>query len=118
MNDKRAFEAPAILTRVALLKDGGLSLGFATNELSSDEKAAVFSFYQQFGYVLFSENHFQESDIPQDNAPVEEQKTPSHRLRSVLFLYWKQLKEPGDFEAFYRGHMEAVIDRYKSFLKD
>lgn len=112
----RAFQAPAILTRMSYTKDGGLSLGFTTNELTNDEKVLAAQYFQQFGYILFKPNQFTESDMPDDEAPSDESKTPSQRLRATLFVWWKQLGEPEEFESFYRKWLEKAIDRVKRLL--
>jgi hypothetical protein len=112
---KNIFQAPAILTRIAYLKDNGLSLGFSTNELSHEEKIIASEFYGKFGYVLFAENQFKESDIPDTDAS-DESKSPSQRLRAALFVLWKQRGEKGDFEQFYRQQMEKAINRVKGLL--
>ena len=112
----KVFSAPAILTRIAYLKDGGLSLGFATNELTDEDKVIASRFHNKFGYVLFRENQFSDSDIPQADAE-QEGKSPSQRLRAALFVLWKQRAEPkSDFESFYRQQMEKAIDRVKKLL--
>jgi len=40
-------------------------------------------------------------------------KTPSQRLRGVLFIWWKQSGEQGQFEDFYRNKMEEFINYIK-----
>lgn len=109
------FQAPAILTRASVTKDGGLSLGFHTNELSVEDKVIALSYFQKFGWILFKESEFEEKDIPQVDA-TDESKSPSQRLRAVLFILWKQEGEKGDFEVFYRANMEKAINRVKRFL--
>jgi len=44
------------------------------------------------------------------------EKTPSERLRDIIFVYYKETGSTGDFDSFYRKHMEAHIDSYKSKL--
>ena len=109
------FTCPAVLTRIAYLKDRGLSLGFSTNELTDQEKVIAGSFHGKFGWLCFSENQIAEADIPK--GPAEDSaKTPSQRLRAVLFVYWKQLGESGDFEDFYRKQVDRIIDAVKAKL--
>ena len=62
MSKSNIFTAPAILTRIAFLKDGGVSLGFSTNELSDEDKVIASKFFQKFGYVCFAENQFKEEE--------------------------------------------------------
>ena len=109
------FQAPAILNSIAYTKDGGLRLGFVTNELGNEEKIIAGTFYSKFGYVCFKENQFKESDIPTGDA-TDETKSPSQRLRATLFVLWKQKGGKGDFEAFYRDNMEKAITRVKNLL--
>ena len=113
---KNIFTAPAILTRIAYLKDGGLSLGFATNELSDADKVIASKFHQKFGHLMFAENQFTDEDVPKLDA-TDNNKTPSQRLRAVLFIYWKQLGEPGNFEFFYRQQIEKNIEAVKKCLE-
>jgi hypothetical protein len=114
---KTVFQAPAILTRLSYTKDGGLSLGFSTNELTDEEKVIASRFHQKFGYILFKENQFKEEDIPDSDAS-DESKSPSQRLRAVLFVLWNKRPEPkGDFEGFYRQRMEMAINKVKKLIE-
>jgi hypothetical protein len=110
------FQIEAILEGVTPLKDGGVSLRFHTNEVSKEDKVMLMEFYQSFGWLLFSANSFQESDVPKQNATSEVGKSPSKRLHSVLFLLWKQQGGVGDYEAFYSQKMEQIIDSIKAKL--
>ena len=115
MSKPNIFTAPAILTRIAFLKDGGVSLGFSTNELSDEDKVIASKFFQKFGYVCFAENQFKEEDIPKGDA-TDESKSPSQRLRAALFVLWKSQGGKGEFESFYRKNMERAIERVKDLL--
>lgn len=112
----KIFTAPAILTRVAYLRDGGLSLGFSTNELTAAEKVLVSEYHNQFGTVAFRQGDIAAEDIPASDAS-DEGKTPSQRLRGVLYVYWKQRGVSGDFEAYYRKWIEGEIEKVKAKLE-
>jgi hypothetical protein len=43
-------------------------------------------------------------------------KTPSRRLHSILFLIFKQRGSEGDFDSFYKREMEKLIEHYKAKL--
>jgi hypothetical protein len=44
-------------------------------------------------------------------------KSPSQRLRAVLYLLWKKdSKGYSDFELFYAGMMEKIVSHYKNLL--
>jgi len=112
---RTVFQAPAILNRISFMRDGGLSIGFSTNELEDADKVIASKFYGKFGYVLFAENQFKEADVPASDA-TDETKSPAQRLRATLFVLWKQRGAKGDFEAFYRDNMEKAITRVKNLL--
>lgn len=110
------FQIEAILEGVTPLKDGGVSLRFHTNETTKDDKVMLMDYYQTFGWLLFSANTFQTNDIPKTTAKRDSGQTPSQRLRAVLFVLWKQLDEPGEFETFYSQKVNAFIDKVKENL--
>jgi cobalamin biosynthesis Co2+ chelatase CbiK len=117
MNMKnKTFMVPAQMTRCSSLRDGGLNVGFHTKEITPKEKAEIMEFDNQIGFLVFAENEVEEEDIPKDDAEFE-QKTPSQRLRATLFVYWKQLGEPGNFQSFYVDQVEKVINVIKSKLE-
>jgi hypothetical protein len=96
--------------------DRGLRLGFVTQEMSLPEQMEAMQMHDNYGYLLFNANPISESDIPKECAE-DKSKTPSKRLRSVLYLLWKQTATPdSDFEIFYRDKMEKLIDQIKGRL--
>lgn len=113
----KALRTDAQLTSATTRADGSLGLRFATPEMTSVEKAAVFEL-QNKNVVLF----IQPTDEPDEIVEVKgqfEEKSPSQRLRAVLFLLWRQgdASEVCDFSQFYRNRIEAVIEQVKSKLK-
>lgn len=117
MSDKRKVMVESILTSVRPLrgKNQGMAMTFHTKEVSSEEKVVMMDFQDSHGWLLFAEDEIQEKDIPPDNTDMGG-KTPSERLYNVLFVYWKQLKEPGDFQAFRNEKMEQIINSIKKKL--
>lgn len=111
----KVVKVPAILTGFRLLKDGGVGLSFSTQELTSEEKLVLGSFHQKFGGLAFRENELTPEDIPTEDADFEG-KTPSKRLRAVLFVLWKQQGATGDFEDYYRNKMNLIIEQIKTKL--
>ncbi|MEK6885165.1 MAG: hypothetical protein AABY22_36375 [Nanoarchaeota archaeon] len=107
---------PAILSRISYTKDGGLSIGFSTQEMSPEDKLIVTELYQTFGWLAFKENSIDVFDMPKEDAE-DKNKTPSKRLRSVLYVLSQQQGVPKEkFELFYREKMEKIIDWAKSKL--
>jgi len=111
----KALTCSVILTSASTRADGSLGLRFATPELTAPDKTAFFEILNQNLKMLLQ---------PQEGEPAElhdvkrefENKTPSMRLRAVLFVAWQQANEPGAFEDFYRAKMEAIITKVKEQL--
>lgn len=113
------IQVSGIITRISSLADGGLSIGFHSNELNPEEKVIIMRKHGKFGYLIFSEAELQPQDIPQHD-PEFEGKTPSQRLRAVIFVLHSQLKKEGKttlkFDEFYQGQLENIIGQYKEKL--
>jgi hypothetical protein len=116
----KAITTPAIITRFSSRVDKSLSFSGCTPELTSAEKAA-FMDLQGLNVKLLIQ--------PTDNAPdgmtdVKGQfaeKSPAHRLHSVLFVWWKQETENHkcevSFESFYKLEMDKLIQAVKERLE-
>jgi len=119
--EKRIFKVGANVDGISPLKDGGLSIRFHTQEVSNDEKVLLMSFYQQFGWLLFSEDTVKVDQIPEQNADIEgrKKKRPSQRLRSTLWVLGnkKGFNTPTEQDAFYERQMERFIDKVKSEIE-
>lgn len=109
------FTIEAIMTRASSMVDGGLSLGFHTKELSAQEKVEVMKFHNQGGHLLFNADEIASSSIPAQPSSMG-LKTPSQRLRAVLYILFTQKKTDENFEDFYKEKMEVLIDAVKKQL--
>lgn len=112
------IKLPAYLTSFGSRADGSARLGFATQELTDDNFLDIKKHHNLFGWLLFSENDINLSDIPKEMAE-EGQKSPSKRLRGALFAWWKQNNpnaEKDDFESYYRSYMNKQIEVIKNKL--
>lgn len=105
---------PATFMGFGSRSDGSAGLRFATQELTSEEFAELKRNLNSFGWLVFLPQEA-EIELPKE-AITDDTKKPSQRMRAVLFLLWKKKGEDGDFDAFYRGQMEGIIDRIKAKL--
>lgn len=103
-------------TRFGSKTDGSFSLAFTTQELTPEYAAEFARNLNLFGHIIFKEGDIQESEIPKDVAVDEDAKTPSQRLRAVIFLNWKQKNDGSDFDVFYRKEINKLIEYYKGKL--
>ena len=122
--------------KISTLADGSLRIHVGTPELSNETMVKLFQLNRKTGYVLLSPYPInEEQQVAVDKAAeslVSEstefgQKTPSQRLRNVLYVCWektqpKQLNpdtgkvEMVDFDLFYKRQLNKIIDKYKSIL--
>jgi hypothetical protein len=111
---------PAYLTRYGSKADNTFSLSFNTNELKDSEVIALNKLKNQYGFLMFKSSEIENSELEQldsvDMDLTDKSKTPSKRLRSVLYLMWEQNKEEGTFKDYYSNCMERIIEHYKNKL--
>ena len=93
--------------------DHTLSLKVDTQELSSEDIAVIFSFFQKQVWIAISETTISREQL---NIPevVEEMdtKSPSQRLRDRMFVFHKERKIKTKFDAWYKNQMELLGDKY------
>jgi hypothetical protein len=108
---------PAQLASAATRLDGSIKLVFETRELGADA-AVLFAMARKEGWLLFASSEINEADIPDEKPDaMTGQKTAAQRLRSTLYVYWKQKGEQGDFENFYAVQMNRMIEQIKERLE-
>jgi hypothetical protein len=111
----KAIEVNAVITGIRSKVDGSLGISMGTPELSPEEKAEFMRLQGVNLIVLF--NPLDEKDAPRYKIDrAVETKTPSERLRGVLYVMWEQSGMKGDFNEFYRSQMEKFIDLVKNKL--
>lgn len=112
------IKIPAYFDNFSSKSDRSAGLKFSTQELA-DEDFMVFRQHQgQFGWLCFSEQTIQDKDIPKEQIE-DKSKSQSKRYRAAQYV--KFIKKGGkkvDFEAWYRKHMEKLIDDVKAEIDD
>lgn len=119
----RTFTTPAQLDSVRFLKDRSVRIGFVSEkEFTSEEKVWLVDRMTEAsdGWLLFRPNdEVKPDDIPAVDAEAGG-KSPSQRLRAVLFLLWKH-RYPNreiSFENYYLARMNDFIDAVKGKLPE
>ena len=116
------------IDNIRTLADNSLRVSLGTPELTAEIVGNMYSMLKQPGYVVISTKPISQQQIDAvDEATVDREfdtKTPSQRLRSVLYILWEQTqpKEIGpdgstvyvDFDLFYKRKMNELI----RFVKD
>jgi len=112
---------PAQLESYRSLKDKTIKVVFETNELTPEQMLGVAGSLQQFGYLAFKNEPFKNNEkevIENLKADYEDTgKTPSQRMRGVLFVNYEQKNEGyKTFTDYYNAKMEVMINHYKNKL--
>lgn len=119
---KGLVQLPAQVVDFRPKADRSYKITFNTRELSGDEVAIIADAFQGEGWLVYKANGggLEAGEIPQDDADSGlVDKSPSKRLRSVLFLLWQQSGEPmDDFNRWYGGQMDKIINVLKEKLDD
>lgn len=110
------LQIPATIEKVATRVDNTISISLSTQELNPEGATALFSLKGKLGWMLFSESELDDKDIPEETLEFKDEKSPSKRLKSVLFVYWKQHNISQSFNNFYSSWIEKKIDEIKENL--
>jgi len=110
------FQTAATITRISTRADGSMGLSVVTQELQDKDIATLLKYRNSYGWFLFKENEFKDEEVPAGEAR-DERKTPCQRLRGVLYRNFELTGKPkGEFDNWYRGEMERIIDHFKKKL--
>lgn len=115
---KNKFQTASTIESVATRADNTIKVVIGTQELDPEQATALFALKGKVGWMLFKENEIVEKDLPDEPAPeFENEKSPSERLRAVMWIYWDtKTKKEKTFEEFRREHMEKIIEFWKGKL--
>lgn len=106
-----------IINSIRSRKDGSLGFSAETPEMTTPDKINFMELQNRVLQGVF---------IPMDNpnAPIYkvdkalETKSPSTRLRNVMWVYWQQQGMDEEFDTFYIKMMEKMIAQWKGRLDD
>ena len=109
-----------VITRFSSRVDGSLSFSCSTPELNSLEKVAFMELQGKNCRAVIEPVDY----VPESKLTVQSEvgvKSPSERLRSILFCYYKQetegQPEAETFNQFYETHMNKICEYAKGKLK-
>ena len=113
----KAITTAGIIEGLRSRKDRSLGLSITTPELTSEEKAMFMELQGCNLQILF--NPLDENNAPEHKVEKDlNTKSPSVRLRNVLFIIWKQGQQAEDFETYYKHQMEKIIEHLKGKIVD
>lgn len=112
---------PAQLESYRSLKDRSVKVMFETAELSPSQAGDIQANILKAGFLAFNADPFTEKQKELLSAMEAEytdtNKTPSQRLRGVLWHLFNKVPEGyKTFPAYYENKMEELINHFKSKL--
>lgn len=125
------LQIPAYLESYKSTMTKGVKLTFSTNEnIDANLLSNILSLQNKLGYLFFGAELIEAEDLAQlpkiDKNLYAEAKTPSTRLRSVIYLWHKKNEEEKGvvdqvdinktFQTFYDAIMEKLINYCKEKL--
>lgn len=117
---KETITVPAMVERITMRKDKSVKIEFETQEMSPEEAALLFGMTNTIGYLAYKATPITKEEVvelPDETPEFKDDKTPSQRLRAVLYVYWKEKTEHKvPFTQFYAGIIERMIEAYKEKL--
>lgn len=110
----------SVIESIASRKDKTVKLTIGTQEMSPEKAAQLFGMSQQFCYVAIKKEDFNPTEVDTIESlktDLESVKTPSQRLRAILYRNYEQSCEGyQDFATYYQAKMEKICDHFKSKL--
>lgn len=109
----------AILDKITTLKDKSVKIVFDTQELNPATAGQLFTLLNSLASLYISPAEITGSEMKQVDLiePDMPGKTPSQRMRDVLFVSYKQDNEGfREFDSFYKSRMENYINEIKNNL--
>jgi hypothetical protein len=114
----KSIQTQAIITGIRSKVDRSLGISLSTPELTIHEKALFMELQGLNIDLVITPNEEKSLGVEKIEKEMET-KTPSQRLRAVIFLLWKQDEEKnGDYNTFYKTMMEKFIDHIKGKLEN
>ena len=113
----KAIQINTIITGVRALKDGGVSFSSVTGELTPEEKSAFFELMNINTEMLitpFDEQHTEKIIVDKEAG----EKSPSERLKSVIYVYQQSVGNTENEITFYRKSIEKLINFYKKKIDE
>lgn len=110
---------PAILESISTLKDGTIKLTFETQELKPSDVGVLFSYRKSLGYLAYKPESFEPDQVKVIESlkadDYEGSKSPSKRMRDILFRLWQQNNAGyDDPNLYYQYRMNQICDMLKN----
>lgn len=114
----QAIQHQGQISSIRAKVDRSISYTVNTSELSSEEKAAFFNLQNLNCTFIIKPADVTVTGIAEVKGEMDT-KTPSQRLRNVLFILWTQNHEGHDtFDTYYLEKMNKFFEHLKEKIED
>ena len=115
------FQIQAELFKAETMRNKSVKLVFISQEnIAPEPMKRIFEWRDQTGFLLFAIRQIQPEDvlaIPEVKTVEPGDKSPSQRMRAVLYRAWEKDKHGyNDFNLYYQYRMERFINKIKDEL--
>tara|TARA_R100001460_G_scaffold14769_1_gene32950 strand:+ start:2001 stop:2375 length:375 start_codon:yes stop_codon:yes gene_type:complete len=113
---------PVSVETIATRHDGSVKIVMGTYELNTQSAVKLFDLRKSEALMYLSSDNISQEELDAlDGFKLDSEKTdgktPSQRLRAVLYVYWKQHKQKDiEFDIFYLKYMNRLIENIKDKL--
>lgn len=104
---------------IKALKDRTLRVKLDTQEMSSEDMSKLFDYLNEYKqiWVALADVPVKPEDIDIKEIKGDSDKTPSQRLRSRMFVYYKEnFKKEEGFNDWYASALDKIGNQYLSKL--
>lgn len=121
----------AVISGIRALKDSTLSIQFHTQEMPGEVSGKLFSLMNKYIGVVITTEDIQNEDLAISELQIKEhlevnkmpesndgKKSPSMRLRDILFIKWQKLEIEEDFESYYQKRINQYIENERNIIND
>lgn len=121
-NSKCMIQFNAILEGIRTLKNNSLKITIESQDikiLGKDVIAELIALTDNYVYVGIKESLIKEDElkIKEPELEFKSDKSPSQRLRNILWIYWNENKPTKDFDIYYKRKIEEIITLIKDKLQ-
>ena len=115
---------PVAVEQIATRQDASVKIVLSTYELNTSSAVKLFDLRKTEALMYLSSDNISQEELDaldgfKLSSEHNDGKTPSQRLRAVLFVYWKQHKQKEiEFDIFYLRHMNTMIEKIKDKLDE
>lgn len=115
------IKTTAVIEGIRAKKDRSISMTVSTPELSPSEKTLFFELQNLNIELTIHPLDYDGAEDYKIDKDVDE-KSPSQRMRNVLFIIWNQSpekeREHREFNDYYRFRMETIIEKLKGEISE